>query len=387
MSAYVRMSLCVIAAASGCVSPSDEDPTDGSDAPTDVAGGTDATDSPKTTDVTDATDATEVTDVTDEPVTRRTLTGYASWAVDFRKDSVADCSYTRNYLGTEDLSTPWVCSEGCASFVSNVTVDGLECRALAFGSPLFSATEVVGLAESGFWRMNPDSSVYNGPAATVGTGVDVEDTFEQDTSVGRATITMSGHFEYGEEAGEPGQLASALSYTCGWPRPNPPQYTGGYGELALGDTLPDGVFLDHCDEGVRLHDFQGTYVMLVFGATDCGPCQVEAPELAELEEWAISEGYGVTVVTLLASKLSATALSPNRSELEAWRTGFGLTGPVLADRGYGGTLLTRNFGDDYAYPGFLLFAPDLTMVGSQSGSYRAVANAKDLIRAHAAAQP
>jgi thiol-disulfide isomerase/thioredoxin len=157
--------------------------------------------------------------------------------------------------------------------------------------------------------------------------------------------------------------------------------------LDLGDVLPDGVFRDHCDEGVRLHDFKGTYVMLVFGATDCGPCQDEAPELAELEEWANAEGYGVTVVTLLAAKLSETAHSPDRAELDAWRTGYGLAGPVLADRGYGGALLTRNFGNDYGIPGFMLFAPDLTMLGSQSGSYRTVATVKDLIRAHAAAQP
>jgi hypothetical protein len=58
---------------------------------------------------------------------------------------------------------------------------------------------------------------------------------------------------------------------------------------------------------------------------------------------------------------------------------------VLADRGYGGVMQARNFPDDRGYPGFMLFAPDLTHVGSGYGDV--VSTAKDLIRAHAAANP
>ena len=72
------------------------------------------------------------------------------------------------------------------------------------------------------------------------------------------------------------------------------------------------------------------------------------------------DGFDIEMVTLLAPSLSSV-LSPTSTEtLTAWTEEYQLDGPVLADRGYG-YWLGNDALESFAYPTWILVAPDLTV--------------------------
>ena len=67
------------------------------------------------------------------------------------------------------------------------------------------------------------------------------------------------------------------------------------------------------------------------------------------------------MITLLAPSLSAILDPTPTQTLLDWTEEFSLDSPVLADRGYGYWLGKGALGDDFAYPSWVLVAPDLTV--------------------------
>ena len=198
---------------------------------------------------------------------------------------------------------------------------------------------------------------------------------------GSFQFAITGEFTVGDGKGDASHGFSVPeTYECGWPKADPPPYTGDY-NLAVGQTLPDGVFKDRCDEAVRIHDFAGKYLIVDISAVNCPPCQAMAAAEPAFIEAMAAEGIDVEMITLLAPSLSAV-LDPTETQiLEDWTTEFGLHSPVLGDRGYGYWLGKGAMGDDFAYPSWVLVAPDLTVfeVGKSFSSFDLIGES---IRSH-----
>lgn len=63
--------------------------------------------------------------------------------------------------------------------------------------------------------------------------------------------------------------------------------------LELGSAAPEFTFTDLDGVSHRLADFRGRVVLLVFWATWCGPCRVEAPAIAEVYQQFKDQGLVV----------------------------------------------------------------------------------------------
>lgn len=101
------------------------------------------------------------------------------------------------------------------------------------------------------------------------------------------------------------------------------------GAELVGDVAPDFALEDVDGVQHRLSDQAGGVVVLEFSAMWCTRCQHAAPELEELHQRRASDG--VTVWGILFQ--NAQGQDPGPDDLTAWADEFGLTHPVLADRG------------------------------------------------------
>lgn len=336
-----------------------------------VLGCTPASDVPKDTEPS-PTDTTDPTDpVTTEPE-RATLAGDVTWTVDFGPDSEAagltDCSYTRTYTGAEDGSAPWLCPDCDAVFLADVElIDGLDdCYALiATTEPL--ATEYLGYGGGVWYRGAGSWLTERGPATVDGDTLTISQTVTPEELGVDYGFEIGGTLTLGTELGDPNRgFVAPDTYACGWPKADPPPYTGDYA-AAVGAPLPDGVFADVCEEPVRLQDFAGAYVVVDISAMDCGPCQDAARAEEEFVASLEAAGIVVHVVTLLAPSLSDTAGTPTTAQLQDWIDRYGVTSPVLADRVWGLSVVGQQIPDDFGYPTFLVVAPDLQVVDLQVG--------------------
>jgi len=130
--------------------------------------------------------------------------------------------------------------------------------------------------------------------------------------------------------------------------------------------LPDARMYDRCNEAVRLHDFGGSYLVVDISAVNCPPCRGMAEQEPAFAEKMKGDGIDVEMVTLLAPSLSEV-LTPTTTEiLTEWTSEYSLTGPVLADRGYG-YWLGKEALDSFAYPTWILVSPDLTVFEMGTG--------------------
>ncbi len=303
-----------------------------------------------------------------------TLTGEATWAVDFDEASeaegFADCSYTRAFDGIEDRSVPWLCPEcesmyrldvelvsgdACSTLVSPDGIDTLEWHGASTDQWLRGSENVL-LSEQG--------SVVAGPD---GLGWTNETEWLQ---LGDATVrfTVDGFFTEGRGKGDPwhGGAPHEGKYLCGWPDAEPPAWEGPW-TVEVGQTLPDGWLRDQCLENLRLHDFSGRWLVIDVSAMDCPPCQdMAAGERAFIETLA-REGVDLEVVTLLAPSLSDPLGQTSLSMQLEWVSAFQLQSPVLADRGWGAWVLGAALGQDFAYPAWAVVSPDLEVVAVGTG--------------------
>jgi hypothetical protein len=307
------------------------------------------------------------------PNERATIEGDATWTVTF--DDVAkaagaiDCSYTRHYVGVEDESAPWFCPDCEVVFRTDVemTAGQTDCYSqLSTDPPL--TEEWIGYGNGRYYRgyfLMSDQGTGDvvGDALTVANVV-----MDQDAPVGgKLQFDVAGGFTLGTGTGDPlNGFRAPSTYTCGWPKANPPEYTGDY-TADDGKTLPDGVFYDKCEQPVRLHDFKGKYLVVDMSARDCPPCQSMGSQENDFIASLAADGIEVEVITLLAPSLSDTLGTTTTAMLNSWTNKYELTSPVLADRGLGLSMFIPLFGDTVGYPSMLIVDPNLKIITGMSG--------------------
>ena len=306
--------------------------------------------------------------------TRATVSGDVTWNVTFdaaaQATGATDCSYTRHYVGVEDESAKWFCPScevilkadvemtmGEADCFSQISADApLEEEWIGYGNGTYYRGVGLRMSEQG-------TIAIDGATGTITHAVAAN----MFPAGGTFDFGITGTLTFGEEDGDPmNGFAAPATYACGWPKANPPAYTGDY-TIQNGQTVPDGLFKDRCGETVRLHDLQGHYLIIEMGARDCPPCQA----LAEDEEAFIADmeaqGVSVFVVTLMAPSLADPLGETTVAMLETWTNNFALTSPVLADRGWGLSMFLDVFGEGTGYPSMVLVDPDLNVMSTQNG--------------------
>ena len=301
------------------------------------------------------------------------LAGSLTWSLN-TGNSQTSCSYVATYTAIEDLSHPWTCPECDVQFVADVTTDDDACYRTVNGS--LPAREYLGF--------NSEYTLYrhiaaNFPLELFGYGRLDSDAIAIDaslTSDDGSTLRVDGTLERTVTSADGWNgFAPPSTYACGWPKADPPTYDGPW-EYHVNQTIPDGWFKDTCDEPVRLHDLTGAFLVIDVSAVDCPPCQLMASEEAAFTSAMAKEGIEVRSVTLLAPSLSAILDDTPIETLETWKKTYGVTGTVLADRGWGYAIPERFLGAKN-YPTWTVIAPDLRAIAIGSGfeSYQVIENA------------
>jgi hypothetical protein len=219
--------------------------------------------------------------------------------------------------------------------------------------------EWLGTGDGAWWRGAQNEVLEEqGPADVTETGVDLS----KDSAWvpladgnGQYHVSTAGTPWRSPGIGDPWHGALPPdTYTCGWVNRRPPPYDGPW-ELAIGALVPDGAFLDRCNEAVSLHQFAGSWLVIAVGAMDCGPCQSMAAD----EPGFIADNAGkVEVVTLLTHLLSHPSEATERVDIDAWADSFGLESPVLRDRAWGSTLVDGFFPNSSPFPATIVVGPD-----------------------------
>ncbi len=310
----------------------------------------------------------------DERYERQTLSGDITWTVTF--DDVAkaagavDCTYTRHYEGVEDGSARWMCPSCDVMFRADVEVtEGLDdCYSQVTDRPP-AALEWVGHGADTWWRGVGATMTEQGAVTLDGNVIGVLNTVQDIEAPigGTLAFGVAGQLESGRAQGDPLHgFRAPDAYACGWDKADPAPYDGDY-VLATGARLPDGVFKDACAEAMRLHDLAGAYLIIDMSAMDCPPCR----QMAALEETFVAnmaaQGIVVHVVTLLAPSLNDTLGETTTEMLVTWRDTYGLTSPVLADRGWGLSVFSPAIGDETGYPSWVIADPELSVLSFGTG--------------------
>ncbi|MEQ1503474.1 MAG: hypothetical protein ABMB14_14655 [Myxococcota bacterium] len=306
----------------------------------------------------------------------RTARGALTWRAVFDDDAraagAADCSYTRVYDAVEDRSTPWQCP-GC-EVVLDATVavsdpDRACYRSIAGEDP--PLVERLGWTADRFLR----TAGGFGPLADAGARTDTAAGFAVDGGttgvpvVGGGTVDLfvAGALAVGATVGDPlNGLSPPLDYACGWPRFDPPAYDGPW-TVAIGAQLPDAWLRDACDEGVRLHDLAGSYLVVDVSALDCGPCQVMAASAPAFVAELRGLGVRVDTVTVLAPTLDDVFAEATVEQRRLWSDTFEVGAPVLGDRGWGFAMAEAQWPDEVAYPSWFVASPALEVLAVGQG--------------------
>lgn len=320
-----------------------------------------------------------------------TLSGDLTWAVTFddaaKAAGATDCSYTRHYEAIEDRSAPWFCPSCEVVFRATVemTQGQDDCFSQISTTPPLEV-EWLGYAD-GVWYRG-----VGGPMSAQGTVTDAGGELEIVNQVLDLEHAGGGFFQFdvqgsmitGAAVGDPmNGFNPPATYACGWTKasPAPPPYEGDY-TIAVGGTLPDGVFYDRCEEAVRLHDLAGSYLLVVMSAYDCPACQTMAGGEEDFVADMAAQGIPVHVVTLLAPSLADTLGETSTNLLTLWTNKYDVTSPVIADRGFGLSMFLPVFADGTAYPTWLLASPTLEILDMDVG-FSSFADVEDTILAHA----
>ena len=308
-----------------------------------------------------------------------------TWTLTFDEDAEAagftDCSYTREYAGLQALDLDYLCPE-CEIITSGVSTmtDGADCYTAVFGEENSGdRVEMWGIDVDGaqFYR----SGRENGALGALSEITPAEDTpitatWESDYTmtagggmVLSATATITYTVDEDTLLTDP-WAERTTDYACGWPRNNPGDLVLDY-TLAEGSTFPDVRLEDQCGDQLELWDLYGHYLILDTSQPDCGPCRSMASTseafAAQMEE----EGIPVMVVSFLGGGLSEPWATPPEETFDSWVTDYGITDPVLYDRGFGYAMFpafTESFtGEDFGYPTWLVVDPDMNLMYANVG--------------------
>jgi hypothetical protein len=283
----------------------------------------------------------------------------------------SQCSVTLIIAGVEERSEPWICP-ACT---------------ILFHAPMNFASGAPGCVSSAIYNSPVPPDLYFGWTSdgkffqALGSSYLPADhpSGAATLSAGAADVTLSdhqpdhsidgtGHLVLGTAHGDPlaGWVPSS-SNTCGFPKSDPPTYTGGYAPK-VGDPLPDGVFLDACGDKVRLLGATGRFTVVMLNQADtksCAPCWRAAIGKLTFDADLEAMGIDVSVIALDVPSYFDIYRSPSPDDLKNWVTASKWDGQVLADRGYGSMLVaTLGFG---GWPSFALVDPAGTIFYAQSG--------------------
>lgn len=307
---------------------------------------------------------------------RRTITGDVTWNVTFddtaKMAGAFDCSYTRHYVGVEDASAPWLCPSCEVMYKADVTMTAgqADCFTQLSSTPP-AEVEWIGYVGGAYWRgsglpmAEQGTATFDQAQTTLTTANNV---MGVDAPVGgTATFDVAGTLTIGEEEGDIyNGFKPPETYACGWPKANPTEYTGDF-TIAKGQMMPDGVFLDKCNEPVRLHDFKGKYLIVDMSAINCPPCQLMATDEEQFITDMAAMGVEVVMITLLAPSLEDPLGVTSQAKLNSWTTKYNLTSPVLGDRAWGLSMFIPLFADQTGYPSWVVVDPNLNVVDFGSG--------------------
>ena len=302
----------------------------------------------------------------------RVATAAGSFSDTLTLDDGSTCAYSLPLDGVEDDSAPWLCPSCATTFVSPFQLTtGADCLAPRFpGGP--PPTFLFGWSTDQRFFFGFGNSFTSSSSGTLSTAGDsLTASWSSATDSGSAQLRLSS---------TPGDRLHGWqpppSYDCGWPSAAPPPFTGSY-QPSIGDPLPDAVLLDQCGQKLRLQDLSGSYVVLHMNQSDapdyapCGPCQMAAAGQAQFESDLSALGLSAFVVTLLVPTNLDVELSPPQDRLSQWSTTHGVTGPVLADRGFGPSVVgpAAAGGDltQVGYPTLLLIGTDGTILSGTIG--------------------
>lgn len=303
---------------------------------------------------------------------RATMVGSISWTLDFDATAEAaghsDCTYTRNYNGVEDASVPWLCEDCDHVFRNTVALDEADCLAQISTYPQ-PPEEWFTLDDGNVYRSSTSNLVQISTNAVDGDTVTISFADGGNAVMGGAyTSTLAGGLELGQDdqaidpPWEPSNTGS-----CGGSATDAPAYAGRY-EMVANQVIPDGIFEDACGDRVRLHDFEGEYILLMAGWTDCPTCMnLETLSVESFLAGLSDDGISVKPIWLL-SQGRAPALTPTDGEVQAWITDLSLGDrTVLADRKFMMSVLSPAIGDRIEAPATVVLGPDLTVLGFESG--------------------
>lgn len=352
--------------------------------PTDTDGGAD---SPA------ACETTELGEVErypgDEARVARTLTARITTTVDFDPDAEAvahtDCSYTREYpLLTEAVDIDWVCPE-CTWYTAGLAtvVEGYEDCYQQLSTAEAARVEHLGFVEGkdglALWR----SGVENVRMADTGARVDAAALAKGEVlpvawtsggpldQGGTAALSWEGTISQGVAEDVvllPPTTPRTEPYTCGWPTRNPGGPVEDW-EAGLGEVFPDARLVDPCGELVDIWDFRGKWLVIDAASPDCGPCIGMAETAEAFKAQMAAECIEVETLTLLNAGLREVNLPPDDATLDAWVEQLGVAGPVLADRGFGYSVIAPYFYPEggMSLPSVLILDPEGRLVGGDHG--------------------
>ena len=326
-----------------------------------------------TTKGSDSAETTDTTPTTTPSGNLSTISGEITWAIDFDAEAEAsgltDCSYSRTYTGVENASAPWACPACEIVYEADITMsEGYADCYSQISTTTPSEVEWLGYGGGEWYRGSGAAMTVRGDAELTDALLTVTQTIEgSEATTGTLTFQIDGSLTRSATEGDPMHgYTPPDTYACGWPKADPAAYDGPW-EITDSGTMPDGWFLDVCDEPVRLHDFKGAYLVIEVSAMDCPPCQTAAEAEPEFEAALHEAGIEAYAITLLAPSLSDVAGTPTNAQLQQWIDLFSLTSPVLADRGWGYKLVGDHMGDDFGYPTLLVYDPDLNLIYQQVG--------------------
>ncbi len=308
------------------------------------------------------------------------VSGAVTWMLDF--DSVSesagfiDCEYRREFDGLQFLHSPWLCPD-CEVITAGeaVMTAGEDCYAQLSDDPP-SGYEAWGFsADGGFYRSGTEQYPLWEPLASFEDGGEGADnalawSAEYDLGGGAGlTLSASGSFRYLTDADTllPESFPPRQTpYGCGWPRNDPGDLPLDF-HLTGGGVFPNLRLTDQCGEDVNLWDLYGDWIVLDGTQPDCGPCQTMAAGGVDFLAGMRSEGVTVRMVSLMGGGLAAPWESPELETVTSWASSFGLSDPVLVDRGAAFALLPQVLGDDFGWPAWAIIDPHMQLVYAQVG--------------------
>ncbi len=311
------------------------------------------------------------------------VTGSVTWTLEFDETAEAkgftDCSYTREYAGTQYLDMDYLCADCVVQVQGTATMtEGLDCYSQISSSASTERTEHWGWSDAAFYRTGVEQgtlgelSAFTPPAAGEAGTIGWES--ESDlTDGGVMLLTATGSLSWQTDEAtllpEPWP-ASPASYACGWPTNDPGTLTLDY-DLAVGKTFPNVRLIDQCGERMALWDLYGSWLIMDTSQSDCGPCRSMAEGAEAFVAEMAAEGIDVKVVSFLGNGLSNPYGTPDEATHTDWVESYSLTDPVLYDQGFAYALfpdfVTEYTGESFGYPTWIVVDPEMNLVHGNIG--------------------